>query len=176
MKLNDYQNEAVALAIYPGVLSYPALGLCGEMGELFEAIRSVHNRENVIKEIGDCLWYIANVANDADLTLSKVCDNDVGFTCLDRHAYWTIEEAKTKLGVSVGAVAEAVKKTIRDNHGALKRKKRKLIKHALYDTMSVLRCFAEEFDTTLEECAKANLEKLKSRRDRGKIQGDGDNR
>jgi NTP pyrophosphatase (non-canonical NTP hydrolase) len=73
MRLDTYQNEAVKLAVYPGELSYPTLGLCGETGELLEAV-SVNSRLNVLKEIGDILWYIANVANDAGLKLSEVCD------------------------------------------------------------------------------------------------------
>ena len=44
MKLNDYQNEARLTAIYPkeDAITYTALGLCGESGEVAEKIGSSH--------------------------------------------------------------------------------------------------------------------------------------
>ncbi len=38
LQLNKYQSGAVSTAIYPGTMVYPALGLCGEVGELIAAV------------------------------------------------------------------------------------------------------------------------------------------
>ena len=41
MKLNDYQQQAAASAIYPRDMKavYPALGLAGETGEVAEKVK-----------------------------------------------------------------------------------------------------------------------------------------
>jgi hypothetical protein len=46
----------------------------------------------------------------------------------------------------------------------------------LREAMGSLASVAEEFHSILERCARGNLEKLRSREVRGKIQGDGDDR
>ena len=60
----DYQKKAVSFAIYPAThkVLYPALGLCGETGEVAEKVKKqvrdgVFNRHEVAKELGDVLWY-----------------------------------------------------------------------------------------------------------------------
>lgn len=69
-------------AIYPQVggfgYVYPALKLAGEAGEVAEKIgksfRDGHelDREEVKKELGDVLWYVAALAKEFDLTLDEV--------------------------------------------------------------------------------------------------------
>lgn len=87
MDLNVYQTEAqetdrvrVAGNAAPVELIVPLLGLAGETGELLSEYKK-HLRdgeahllfkERVAEELGDLLWYIANVASKFDLKLGDI--------------------------------------------------------------------------------------------------------
>lgn len=174
MKLNEYQTGAVSTAIYPGKLAYPTLGLCGEVGELADAA-NCSNDENTLKEAGDVLWYVANVANDCGVELSEVCKRKT-FQDKPKRVYWDNDEASIELIVQVGIVAENVKKTIRDNDGVLEDKRRANIVKALKKIVLVLSEVVNNAGSTLEKCAQMNLDKLRSRQERGKLTGDGNDR
>ncbi|HHE67509.1 MAG TPA: hypothetical protein ENL33_00385 [Candidatus Parcubacteria bacterium] len=75
-----------------------------------------------------------------------------------------------------GEVAEKIKKILRDKNGAAGEEEREEIKKELGDVLWYLSQLATEFDLGLEEVARANLEKIFSRKKRGRIQGSGDNR
>ena len=84
MKLtfNDYQKTTRETAIYKDGIFYPALGLCGESGEVTDKIKKIYrdnngiisedNKEQLVKEMGDVLWYLANMATDLNVTLEDV--------------------------------------------------------------------------------------------------------
>jgi NTP pyrophosphatase (non-canonical NTP hydrolase) len=84
MELNEYQELALSTAIYPidSEIVYPALGLCGEAGEVAEKIKKVirdggsfTDPKNVIeitKELGDVLWYLSAIAHDLGIDLNTV--------------------------------------------------------------------------------------------------------
>lgn len=75
-----------------------------------------------------------------------------------------------------GEVAEKVKKVIRDNNREFDSEAVDAIKKELGDLMWYLARLASELNLSLGEIARENLIKLKSRQDRGAIQGSGDNR
>ncbi len=85
MKLQEYQEKAAEFAIYPKThaITYPALGLAGEAGEVANKvkkfIRDGADRESfevkkleIAAEIGDVLWYCAALANDLGFELSAL--------------------------------------------------------------------------------------------------------
>ncbi len=84
MELSEYQLLSRRTATYPreAGLSYPALGLNGEAGEVAEQIKksirddggelTVERREALSKELGDVLWYLAQLATELDLDLDEV--------------------------------------------------------------------------------------------------------
>ncbi len=85
MELADYQGRSRATAVYPGAgenLTYPALGLCGEAGEVAEKVKKMLRddggeltevrREALAGELGDVLWYLAQLATEAGLDLDAV--------------------------------------------------------------------------------------------------------
>ena len=85
MLLSDYQQRSRATAVYPGAgdnLLYPTLGLCGEAGEVAEKVKKMvrddagvltaERRAALAKELGDVLWYVAQVATEADLDLDVI--------------------------------------------------------------------------------------------------------
>lgn len=76
----------------------------------------------------------------------------------------------------VGEVSEKVKKIIRDNKGKLTEDKRLEIVKELGDVMWYVSQLSTEFNVKLSDVVKGNIEKLSSRKERGKIQGSGDNR
>ena len=69
-----------------------------------------------------------------------------------------------------GEVAEKVKKNIRDG------KSLDGVGLELGDVLWYISALADDLGVTLEEIAQANVNKLQSRKDRGKIGGSGDNR
>jgi NTP pyrophosphatase (non-canonical NTP hydrolase) len=84
VELSEYQRLARRTAQYPreAWLTYPALGLAGEAGEVAEhakkAIRddggvlSDERRTAMSKELGDVLWYVAQLASELGLELDEV--------------------------------------------------------------------------------------------------------
>ena len=75
-----------------------------------------------------------------------------------------------------GEVAEKVKKLIRDGDGVLTDYDRNTIAKELGDVCWYLAVLSYELDYTLEEVMQLNLDKLRSRLERGTLTGSGDNR
>ena len=75
-----------------------------------------------------------------------------------------------------GEVAEKVKKIIRDGDGVLTDPIRDDIAKELGDIAWYLAVLAFELDYTLEEVMQLNLDKLRSRLERGTLTGSGDDR
>lgn len=84
MDFNTYQQKAYATAIYPPHLRimYPALGLTGEAGEVANKIKKIFRDDGghltneaksaICKELGGCLWYIAAIASDINVSLDHI--------------------------------------------------------------------------------------------------------
>ncbi len=84
MELSEYQRLSRRTAEYPreAWLAYPALGLAGEAGEVAEhakkAIRddggevTGERRAAMSKELGDVLWYVAQLASELGLDLEEI--------------------------------------------------------------------------------------------------------
>ena len=89
MELSDYQRRSRVTAEYPreAWLAYPALGLAGEAGEVAEhakkAIRddggsvSPERRAAMAKELGDVLWYVAQIATELELDLDEIASGNL---------------------------------------------------------------------------------------------------
>ncbi|HEX2868691.1 MAG TPA: nucleoside triphosphate pyrophosphohydrolase family protein [Ignavibacteriales bacterium] len=164
----EYQEQARETAQYPiighGVI-YPILGLVGELGELMTAIetrkRRDGSREGIMKEAGDVLWYIANLAYELEVEIKEV---------------QVPEEFKVTdymLDRTIMAYAEHAKKVFRDHHGLFTRyEEEEHISKILHSYCAFL--YAWRLD--IEEVARMNIEKLRDRKERGVIQGSGDNR
>lgn len=90
MDFNEYQEKAWETAIYPRKgknFSYPALGLGGETGEVLEKIKKILRDENekiaedkkeeIIKEMGDVLWYLAALSKELNINLSDIAEKNI---------------------------------------------------------------------------------------------------
>tara|TARA_B100000700_G_scaffold212024_1_gene233065 strand:- start:2507 stop:2836 length:330 start_codon:yes stop_codon:yes gene_type:complete len=75
-----------------------------------------------------------------------------------------------------GEVADKVKKILRDKNGVFDEVSKNSIKFELGDVLWYISQLSTELGYELEDVANTNLEKLNSRKIRGKIQGEGDNR
>ena len=71
---------------------------------------------------------------------------------------------------------EKVKKILRDKKGIFDKDSKDAIKLELGDVLWYISQLSSELGYELEEVAHANLQKLNSRKVRGKIQGSGDDR
>ena len=81
MDLNEYQTLA-ARTMGPRPpeqqLANAALGLAGEAGEVADMMKKhlfhAHplDREALVKELGDCLWYVAGLASALGIELDEI--------------------------------------------------------------------------------------------------------
>ena len=85
MTLNEYQEKAGETAVYPdrgNNLIYTTLGLCGETGEFAEKLKK-HIRDksvshdDMIRELGDALWYISQCAFELGVPLDEVAEKNL---------------------------------------------------------------------------------------------------
>lgn len=88
MTLSEYQQRARSTALYPEAVRvlYPTLKLAGEAGEVAEKLGKLMRDEAYLPgselnsdqkralaaELGDVLWYVANLAADLELDLDDV--------------------------------------------------------------------------------------------------------
>tara|TARA_B100000700_G_scaffold59493_1_gene64855 strand:- start:427 stop:762 length:336 start_codon:yes stop_codon:yes gene_type:complete len=87
MEMNQYQEAARKTAIYPDEygLVYTVLGLNGEAGEIAEKIKkSIRDNQSLeeikpalIDEIGDVLWYVANLAHEVGISMNEVAIRNI---------------------------------------------------------------------------------------------------
>ncbi|NQV00435.1 MAG: nucleoside triphosphate pyrophosphohydrolase family protein [Parcubacteria group bacterium] len=75
-----------------------------------------------------------------------------------------------------GEIAEKIKKVFRDGDGTITDEKRKELNKELGDVLWYLSQMASELKLSLDDIAEKNIKKLYSRKDRGTLHGDGDNR
>ena len=103
MNFNDYQQKSRATAQYPAIghpVIYPTLGLVNEAGEVAGKIKKIFRdkqgnigeteREALKAELGDVLWYIAQVATELDLPLDEIAEANLA-KLLDRQARGKIQ-------------------------------------------------------------------------------------
>lgn len=84
MDIDEYQREAAGTDQFPGVTTkgiyIPLFGLIGEIGSLITSFKKrLRDRDayrdfipQLKEEMGDVLWYLANLATKFDLSLSEV--------------------------------------------------------------------------------------------------------
>lgn len=92
MRLDDYQAAIERFDPNPGPLWYYCLGLGGETGEVLDLVKKSQvnhywttkagearplNRDALLLELGDVLWYLARAADAAGFTLSYVAEANI---------------------------------------------------------------------------------------------------
>ncbi len=93
MDFNEYQKRASETAIFDSLgsdimkLSYLTLGITGEAGEVAEKIKKIlrdcdghvteEKRVEIIKEMGDVLWYLSQLARELSIDFSEVAQMNI---------------------------------------------------------------------------------------------------
>ncbi len=94
MKLDEYQDKVKEFDFFevtdnlgaPGFVE-KALGLAGEAGEAADKVKKIirdkggrpseEDRAAIVKELGDVLWYVANMARYLNVSLSEVAEGNI---------------------------------------------------------------------------------------------------
>ncbi|MBU1180009.1 nucleoside triphosphate pyrophosphohydrolase family protein [Patescibacteria group bacterium] len=90
MTFEEYQKLSRKTAIYPekgNNFVYPTLGLVGEAGEVADKIKKVFRdgdgtvneakKQEFIKELGDVLWYLAQLSTELGLSLDDIAFKNI---------------------------------------------------------------------------------------------------
>lgn len=89
MDFNEYQKLAMKTASdtskhsKQNLILNGVMGLCGEAGECIDIVKKHMfqghelNREKLIDEASDCLWYLAEIATGLNLTLEEIASHNV---------------------------------------------------------------------------------------------------
>lgn len=94
LTLTDYQMTAATTALYPGAgeadvpgINYTLLGLVGEAGEVANKFKKVlrddngvisqDKREAMAAELGDVLWYLANLSSELGYPLEVLAQQNL---------------------------------------------------------------------------------------------------
>ena len=135
---------------------YFIVGLVEEVAELSEALNSLsRSEENITSEVGDVCWYAYGLCQALE-DVTPVPSDDDGDTDL--------------LG-AVGRLCGSIKKWSRGD------KDWEVFQTRVHTNVShVLATVARHSPVSLEEAMRKNIEKIQSRRERGVVRGDGNNR
>lgn len=81
--LDQYQRQAQRTAPTSFKVENGALGLCGEAGECADLVKKYMfqghalDRERLAEELGDVLWYCAELATGLGMKLSEVAEMNI---------------------------------------------------------------------------------------------------
>ena len=136
-------------------------GLAGEIGELLTEFKKdkrgdvgdVEHQTAVCNELGDCLWYLAQMCKLRESSLHQIASHD-SFVCLDviqrEVASETLSDLASELVVCNGKLAEKLK-----DDGD--------VNAILADILMCLGAIASKFSLSLSQVAERNMEKTKMR-------------
>ena len=99
MTLDEYQKEALVTAVFKEDkfqdLAHWVFGITGEAGEIAEKIKKIvrdkdgvlsdEDKEEIIKEIGDVLWYLAVLSEHLNISFEEVGKRNIA-KLRSRHA------------------------------------------------------------------------------------------
>lgn len=183
MQISEYVEQARSTAIYSAPFDYPAHGISGEIGEVLDKLTTMPIlKDDITLELGDCLWYVVNTLEDAELSLLNLCELVAGccsnFTEVGVAFNYGNDNRSTlvKLPIYAGRINEIAKKMIRDSSGVLPSDKKPIVKDCICHIIVCLYDICTQLDINMDDVAQANIDKLFSRRDRGVIGGSGDRR
>ena len=172
MEFNKYQLYARSSAVYPNIghnLAYAALGLNEECGEVLDKLLK-GDRDGVISELSDAMWYSATVAFEVAVELEFVAQKRT--LLLDKKP----KDLVVDMMYQASIVSGRAKKVLRDNHGVVPQDKRDVIIKALAQILSLIDLIAQHHSSSIQEVMEKNVEKLRLRILNKTLKGDGDER
>lgn len=180
-----YEEAVLSLAKYPHAdektlesTLYPVFGLVGESTESLEKFGAEASGEELVKELGDVLWYVTRVSAESGSSLTEI---------IGRAKPTKMQDSETpestlfiNMVASSGRCAEHLKKALRDDHDEydvpLNETRAEKVHAELVTVVENLSSIALRHDSSISEIAEKNVAKLQDRDKRGMIHGDGDNR
>lgn len=163
MTFEEYQQAAVSFRTdTANNEEYLTLGLIAEVGEaagkLAKRVRDgVFDEKAFVKELGDILWFVANLADYYDRK------NGLSYS-------FQLGDCFEMTSVSELADKEMMEYLAFDSAGLVKGF------GGMDNIVRKLSCLAKRQGYTLEQVAEINIAKLRDRQARGVIKGDGDER
>ena len=188
MELNEYQEMAKSLAIYPKDCNmlYPALGIIGECGEVAEKIKKLirdanwfmdqERKNSIAKELGDCCWYLANICCDTNFDLSMAYE----MQCASITHYirgLMLTQLIFHMNRKTSNIAQSLETWYYKYNGRIAERERFI--EVIQDTTHIILCIEEigrRCDFTLKSIYTGNIEKLLDRKKRHVLKGSGDDR
>lgn len=173
--LDDYEQMRIETAIYPEEVGLPylVLGLSSEAAEL----EHIETERELILELGDVQWYICGLCQHHGLSFKGLVQNSVPTDCCPE----TILEI-------AGSLAGVVKKRLRDQStwgpdryarymNNVRMHIRALIANSIHMASGTkLTLNGYSHNSAYMVVLRENINKLRSRQERDKLRGDGDNR
>lgn len=169
MDLQEYQQLTHQFAEYPEekAIEYLSLKLISELCEYVKVARGTLTVrieteaqdliEKLKKEIGDCFWYLSEF-----------------YSLLNHELDGLAIEEDIDLFDSIERLSSLVGKYIRKDYG--KEKLYEKLYPLLQELVNCLLYQVENLEVPTSEILQANIDKLTSRKERGVIKGDGDDR
>lgn len=153
--INSYHDEDASSVVLL------ALGLLGEAGEYVEKLDELHRGANdAILELGDCLWYWVAIGQRMRWAHTPECVAYAPPVALLCHA---------------SKFCERLKKAYR-NDRTMTEVSREALETLWRNAGARIATRAVHHGVDLVEVARRNVEKLRGRRERGTLCGEGDNR
>lgn len=166
MDLNEYQK--LAMRTSPDGhdrIKNGCLGLIGESGEIVDIVKKHMFQskadtplpvDKIIDEMGDVLWYCAEIATGMEKNLQSITGQKPAFSSFDAYTSGFDVDIETAAGVAAFFAARAYAAHRFDENCIL-------LRSAVYDVYRSLLELCGLLDTTIEHVAEVNIEKLKKR-------------
>ena len=169
--MKEYQKKAMRTSPRDGhdKIDNGALGLIGETGELVDVYKKWMYQsgpnaklpeKQIVDELGDVIWYMAELADGMDSTLLDICGDD--FADLDRKVHRRPARKASLRSMIVSLAGKAW-----ETNRAVSRSDWKAACSHVRRMMIFAAHIANYADSTLVEVADRNIEKLKRRYPKG---------
>lgn len=178
----DYSKYARETAQYPRKGNnpfYPILGLNGETGEVADQVKRIIRDDNekltieriskIGKEIGDCCWYLQQTMLEAAIPMNSIDGLNIPLHQINNHM--TAEENIDEI-VSHTILIDSLSSNI----SAEMLTTRTVDANLCVELLEALASVSKRLGLDLRQLCIINLEKLYSRKERGVIQGQGEDR
>lgn len=194
--LSDFAEAAFVTAIYPNKgedTTYPFLGLAGECGEVCEKIKKLIRDDDsqltterkwaITKELGDVMWYLGANLNTHAMPIDKSADL-LAINAIAKDAYEGLGEAfdlareMARVALDMAGFAGDMRDSYNNPQMYAKGSTMQLEVMGVYfgKILAGVALLARMIGTDILSVCQHNLCKLYSRRDRGTLKGDGDDR
>jgi len=152
MELTDYQELASRTASqHPMMLrlAVAGLGLAGETAELI----GEEDPTKLPLELGDVMWYVAEIATCLGLKLSSSDSNTIQYSKMSSY------NLSNELVVQTGTLADYIKKVVGHGHALVPGKVQVCLDGIIQNLQWICHRQGIDFDTCLEQ----NIDKLRKR-------------